>query len=98
MHKLGDIRMFERRLGVLEEVIEREQRVRLATAEGGLQLEERVTSAAGHPLHRRVQQRADAAREVRTTKELVRLLVLVARPLANHVCKVDRKLGLDVFA
>ena len=81
-----------------EQVVERQHRVRLAAAEVGLELHDRVAALAGEAPHRADQHPLEALGEVGAAEELDRVPVLV-RPLAEvHLPEVGGELGLLVAA
>ena len=81
-----------------EQVVERQHRVRLAAAEVGLELHDRVAALAGEAPHRAHQHPLEALGEIGAAEELDGVLVLV-RPLAEvHLPEVGGELGLLVAA
>ena len=81
-----------------EQVVERQHRVRLAAAEVGLELHDRVAALAGEAPHRADQHPLQALGEIGAAEELDGVLVLV-RPLAEvHLPEVGGELGLLVAA
>ena len=81
-----------------EEMVKREHRVRLAAAEVGLELHDRVTPLPRKALDRASQQALQTVGEIGTTEKLDRVLILV-RPLTQvHLPQVGGELGLLVAA
>ena len=77
-----------------DHVVERQHRVRLAAAEVGLQLNDRIAGLARQPLRRALQQPAQAVRQIGPAEELPRIAVLVGRAAVVHLGEVGGELGL----
>ena len=68
-------------------------RLRLAAAEVGLELHDRVATLPGDALHASDEQALQALGEKRTAEELRGLLVLIAAFAQMHLPEVGRELG-----
>ena len=80
------------------DVVEREQRVRLAAAEVGLQVDDRVAAAAVQAFDGLREQLAQAGGDEGAAEELGRVLVLARRPALVDLVQVGGELGLLVAA
>ena len=70
----------------------------LATAERGLELDDRLAALAGDSPERLDHQPAHAFGEIGASEELDRVLVLGVGPAAHHLGEVRRELGLPIAA
>ena len=97
LHELTDAGQLRRRRP-REQVVERQQRVRLATAEVSLQIDDRHAALAGHALNRLAKQQGEALGEEGAAEELGRLPVLVNAAALVDLVQIGSELGLDVPA
>ena len=81
-----------------EQVIERQHRVRLAAAEVGLELHDRVAALPGEALHRADEQALEALGEVGAAEELDWVAVLVRALAEVHLPEIGGELRLLVAA
>ena len=81
-----------------KQVIQRQHRVRLAAAEVGLQLHDRVAALAGQPPHGADQHLLQALGEVGAAEELHRVAVFVRAFAQMHLPQIGGELGLLVAA
>ena len=79
-------------------MIQRQHRVRLAAAEIGLQLHDRIAAPDGQPAHGADQHLLQAGGQVGTAEELHRVAVFVRAFAQVHLPQVGGKLGLLVAA
>jgi len=84
--------------GAGEEVVERQHGVRLAAAEVGLQLDDRITARAGEALQGVGEQVGQAVGEEGAPEELGRIAVLATAFAIMHLAQVGGELRLLVAA
>ena len=77
-----------------EQVVQRQHRVSLATAEVRLQLHHRVASASGKPLHGADQHLPQAGGQIGAAKELRRVAILVGSLAEEHLPQIGGELRL----
>ena len=79
-------------------MVERQHRVRLAAAEIGLELHDRIAALAGQTLHAADQKPLQALRQEGAAEELRRLPVFVAAFAEMHLPQIGGELGLLIAA
>jgi hypothetical protein len=79
-------------------MIKRQHRMRLAAAEIGLQLHNRVATGTGQPLHRINQQAAQAVGQVGPAEEFNRVSVFVGALAEMNLPQISGELGLLIMA
>ena len=84
--------------GPRREVIEREHRVRLAAAEIGLELHDRITARAVEALNRSDQEPPQALREISAAEKFDRILVFVGSLAEVNLPEVCGEFGLLIPA
>ena len=98
LQELNNVRQLVERSAAAQQVIQCQQRVRLAAAEGSLELNDWLTTVAANPLQRLKKKPANALGQIRPGEELYGVLIFDLRRAACDLRQVCRELGLPVSA